>query len=122
MTAPVVANASCGGGVRLSAPVAESVIPAHVMTYAALAPVMEYVAGRVRRTSTRGYPRGTCSRCRVCRSAVTHTAPAPKGVYVSQVVLDVRGTSLLIFLRLHRHQLFFFAVATFQIASVSGDT
>ena len=99
MTTPVVTNASCGGGVRLSAPVAGSVSPAPVMTYAALAPVIEYIAGRVHRTSTRSYLRGTCSRCRVCRSAVTHTAPAPEGVYFSQVVLDVRGTSLLTFFK-----------------------
>ena len=57
MTPPVVANASCGGGVRLSAPVAESVIPAPVKTYAASAPVIEYIAGRARRTSTRSYLR-----------------------------------------------------------------
>ena len=47
-------------GVRLSAPVAESVIPAPVMTYAAPFPVIEHIAGRVRRTSTRSYLRGTC--------------------------------------------------------------
>ena len=76
-------------GVRLIVPAAESVIPAPVMTHAALAPVIEYIAGRVRRTSKRSHQLGTFSRCRVCRSAVTHTARVrlPGS-------LDVRGTGL----------------------------
>ena len=97
MTPPVVANASCGGGVRLSAPVAESVIPAPVKTYAASAPVIEYIAGRARRTSTRSYLRAPApvvdyavqqspTRRLLLRSCTSHPA-----------VLDVRGTSLSIF-------------------------
>ena len=37
---------------------------------------------------------GTCSRGRVCRSAVTYAAPAPEVVHVTSVVVShVRGTS-----------------------------